>query len=52
MKGFGDVKIYVSGGIQEDILNPFIKDGEIIRHLPRHKEIRKYVMEQVKMLPS
>lgn len=38
------------GGIQEDLLKPFIKDGEIIRPLPRPKEIRKYVLEQVKTL--
>ena len=36
------------GGLQEDILKPFIKDGEIIRSLLRPKEIRKYVMEQLR----
>ncbi len=40
------------GGLQEDILKAFIKDGEIIRSLPRPKEIRKYVMEQLKTLSN
>lgn len=38
------------GGLQEDLMKPFVKDGKIIRSLPRPKEIRKYIMEQVETL--
>lgn len=38
------------GGIQEDLLKPLVAEGEIIRSLWKPKEIRKYVLDQVKIL--
>jgi len=38
------------GGIQEDMLKPFIKDGDLIGSLPKPKDIRKYVQSQTKTL--
>lgn len=36
-------------GIQEDLLKPFVAEGEIIRSLQKPKEIRKYVLDQLKI---
>ena len=38
------------GGIQEDLLKPFVMEGEIIRYLQKPKEIRKYVLDQLKIV--
>jgi nicotinate phosphoribosyltransferase len=38
------------GGLQEDLLKPFIKGGELVRSLPRPREIRDYVLNQVRRL--
>ncbi len=38
------------GGFQEDLLKPFIMEGKVVSSLPRPKEIRKYVLDQVKIL--
>lgn len=38
------------GGIHEDMLKPFIKDGDLIGSLPKPKDIRKYVQSQTKTL--
>ncbi len=36
------------GGIQEDLLKPLVREGEIVRSLQKPKEIRKYVLNQLK----
>jgi len=35
------------GGRYEELLSPFLDSGKILQDLPRPKEIRSYVMEQV-----
>lgn len=40
------------GGSYENLLNPFIDDYEILQDLPEPKQIREYVLEQVKVLPD
>ena len=39
------------GGRTERMLRPLIKDGRIVAKLPRPKEIREHVLEQIKLLP-
>jgi nicotinate phosphoribosyltransferase len=38
------------GGETESMLKPLIKEGKIVAELPKPKEIRQYVLEQVKKL--
>jgi nicotinate phosphoribosyltransferase len=38
------------GGENEALLKPLIKNGKIIRTLPKPQEIRKYVLEQIKRI--
>jgi len=39
------------GGKLSDILVPLIKNGKLIKKLPSHKEIRGYVLKQLKNFP-
>ena len=38
------------GGETEPMLKPLIKQGKIVAELPRPKEIRQYVLEQIEKL--
>ena len=38
------------GGETESMLKPLIKQGKIVAELPRPKEIRQYVLEQIEKL--
>lgn len=38
------------GGIQEDLLKPLVSGGEIVRVLSKPKEIREYVLDQIRIL--
>ena len=38
------------GGENEALLKSLIKDGKIVRDLPKPQDIRKYVLEQLKHL--
>ncbi len=40
------------GGVMEGLLKPLMRKGELIRELPRPKEIRDYVLKQLSRLPD
>ena len=40
------------GGSYESLLNPFIDNYELLQDLPEPKQIREYLLEQVKALPD